>query len=63
VIGGPSILGGAGAVWRTVLGLYLLAMIANGCNLLGVDSKYQQIITGAIILVAVGTDAWSRRRT
>jgi ribose transport system permease protein len=61
VIGGTSILGGAGAVWRTVLGVLLLAMIGNGFNLLNVNSTYQRIFTGAIILFAVGLDAWSRR--
>ena len=61
VIGGTSILGGAGAVWRTVLGVLLLAMIGNGFNLLNVNSTYQRIFQGAIILVAVGVDAWSRR--
>ena len=61
VIGGTSILGGAGAVWRTVLGVLLLAMIGNGFNLLNVNSTYQRIFQGAIILFAVGVDAWSRR--
>lgn len=62
VIGGTSILGGAGAVWRTVLGIFLLAMIYNGFNLLGVDTRFQDIATGAIILIAVGVDAWARKR-
>lgn len=61
VIGGTSIMGGAGAVRRTVLGVLLLAMIGNGFNLLNVDSTYQRIFQGAIILIAVGIDAWSRR--
>jgi ribose transport system permease protein len=61
VIGGTSILGGAGAIWRTVLGVLLLAMIGNGFNLLNVNSTYQRIFQGAIILFAVGLDAWSRR--
>jgi ribose transport system permease protein len=61
VIGGTSILGGAGAVWRTVLGVLLLAMIGNGLNLLNVNSTYQRIIQGGIILIAVGIDAWSRK--
>jgi ribose transport system permease protein len=63
VIGGTSILGGAGAVWRTVLGVLLLAMIGNGFNLLNVNSTYQRIFQGAIILFAVGIDAWSRRQS
>jgi ribose transport system permease protein len=61
VIGGTSIMGGAGAVWRTILGVLLLAMIGNGFNLLNVNSTYQRIFQGAIILFAVGVDAWSRR--
>lgn len=61
VIGGTSIMGGAGAVWRTVMGVLLLAMIGNGFNLLNVNSTYQRIFQGAIILLAVGIDAWSRR--
>jgi ribose transport system permease protein len=63
VLGGTSILGGEGAVWRTILGVLLLAMIGNGFNLLNVDPMYQQIVQGAIILLAVGTDAWVRRST
>jgi ribose transport system permease protein len=61
VIGGTSILGGAGAVWRSVLGVVLLTLIANGFNLLNVNPTYQQIFQGAIILGAVSVDAWSRR--
>ena len=61
VIGGTSILGGAGAIWRTVLGVLMLAMIQNGFNLLNVSAVYQRIIYGAIIIGAVGIDAWSRR--
>jgi ribose transport system permease protein len=61
VIGGTSILGGEGAIWRTVLGLLLLALIRNGFNLLNIDPIFQQIFQGAIILAAVGIDAWARR--
>jgi ribose transport system permease protein len=63
VVGGTSIWGGEGAVWRTVLGVLLLALIENGFNLLQVDPTYQQILQGAIILLAVGFDAWTRRTT
>ncbi len=61
VIGGTSILGGEGAVWRTIMGVLLLAMIGNGFNLLSVNPTYQDIIRGAIIATAVGIDAWARR--
>jgi ribose transport system permease protein len=62
VIGGNSIFGGQGAVWRTMLGVALLALIRNGFNLLSVDPTYQQMVEGAIILAAVAVDAWSRQR-
>ena len=61
VIGGTSILGGQGAVWRSVLGILLLALIGNGFNLLGVNPIYQQILQGTIILTAVAVDAWARK--
>lgn len=61
VIGGTSIMGGAGAIWRTVVGVYVLALIQNGFNLLNVDLIFQRIIFGLILLTAVGIDAWSRR--
>ncbi len=63
LIGGNSVLGGEGAIWRTMVGVFILAVISNGFNLLGVDPLYQQIVSGTIILVAVGADAWTRRRT
>ena len=46
VVGGTSIMGGQGAIWRAVLGVLILAMIGNGFNLLGIDTIYQQIVQG-----------------
>lgn len=62
VVGGTSIGGGRGAVWRTVLGVFFLAMITNGFNLLGINIYYQQVIKGLIILLAVAVDALSTQR-
>lgn len=62
VIGGTSIMGGEGAIWRTVLGVLLLALIGNGFNLLGVEPMYQQIFQGAIIATAALIDVWVRRK-
>jgi len=62
VVGGTSILGGEGAVWRTVAGCLFIAMVGNGFNLEGLDPFYQQITLGLILLAAVGIDAWSRGR-
>jgi ribose transport system permease protein len=60
VVGGTSIQGGEGAIWRSVVGVLFIALINNGFTLLGLDPIYQQIVTGAIILGAVAVDAWSR---
>ena len=46
VVGGTSILGGEGAVWRGVLGVLTLAIIGNGFNLLDIDTTYQQLVQG-----------------
>ncbi|MBK8020645.1 MAG: ABC transporter permease [Chloroflexi bacterium] len=62
VIGGTSIMGGEGAVWRTVLGVLLLRLIANGFNLANVDTFYQDVFQGLIILLAVALDALRHRR-
>jgi ribose transport system permease protein len=63
VIGGTSILGGEGAIWRGVVGAFLLTLIGNGFNLLGWDTIYQQVLQGCLILFAVTMDRWLRRRT
>ena len=57
VVGGTSIAGGEGAVWRTAIGILFIALIGNGFNLLGLDPLYRQVALGAIILFAVGVDA------
>ena len=62
VVGGTSILGGEGAVWRTVVGVLFIALIGNGYDLLGLDPLYEQITLGGIMLLAVGIDAWARQR-
>jgi ribose transport system permease protein len=62
VLGGVSILGGEGAIWRAVLGAFFLQMIGNGFNLLNVKPEYQNVFKGAILVLAVSLDAWARRR-
>jgi ribose transport system permease protein len=62
VVGGTSILGGDGAVWRTVVGVLFIALIGNGYLLWQFDPLYEQITMGVLLLAAVGVDALSRRR-
>ena len=63
MVGGTSILGGGGAVWRTVVGTLFIALIGNGFVLLGLNPLYEQITLDDILLIAVGVDAWSRLRS
>ncbi|MDT3444533.1 MULTISPECIES: ABC transporter permease [unclassified Pseudofrankia] len=60
VVGGTSMLGGEGAVWRSVLGILFLALIGNGYNLLGLDPLYQQVTLGVLILLAVAVEGFGR---
>jgi len=62
VLGGTSLLGGEGAIWRSVLGAFFLQMIGNGFNLLGTTPEAQYVIKGVILAGAVSLDAWARRR-
>lgn len=62
VIGGTSILGGQGAMWRAFVGVMVLTVIGNGFNLLHWDTTYQQVVTGALILAAVAADGVFRKR-
>jgi ribose transport system permease protein len=62
VVGGTSIAGGEGSVWRTGIGVLFIALIGNGFNLLSVNPLYQQIVLGIILLIAVGLDSWARQR-
>ena len=52
-LGGTSIFGGVGSVWRTVLGVMILAMITNGFDLLAVPDYWQDIVRGILIVIAV----------
>ncbi|TNC25472.1 ABC transporter permease [Amycolatopsis alkalitolerans] len=63
VIGGTSILGGEGAIWRGVVGALLLTLIGNGFNLLGWDTTYQQVVQGCLILLAVTVDRYLRKKS
>lgn len=61
VIGGASLLGGAGSVWGTLLGAIIMGVIRNGLNLMNVSSYLQQLIMGLIIVSAVLFDSLRSR--
>jgi len=60
VIGGTSLLGGRGSITGTVLGTLVFATLANGMNHLRIDSNWQLICTGTILLAAVLIDVLSK---
>ena len=62
IVGGTSIMGGKGAIWRTVAAAFFLAFMNNGFNLLQVDPLWQRIILGLVIVIAVALDSWSQRK-
>ncbi len=61
VIGGTSLLGGRGRAIHGLLGGLVIGAIYNGLYLLGLEIQWQLIITGLVLLAAVGVDALSRR--
>jgi ribose transport system permease protein len=58
VVGGASLSGGRGNVLSTLIGAFLIVIVQNGLNLNAVPASIQNIILGAIILLAVGVDMW-----
>ena len=62
ILGGTSIYGGKGAIWRSIAGVYLLALIGNGFNILNIDPFLKDLVTGLIIIAAVGLSAARGRR-
>jgi ribose/xylose/arabinose/galactoside ABC-type transport system permease subunit len=63
VIGGGSLSGGEGSVLGTMVGALIMTVIASGCTQMGMPNWVQEIITGAIIVVAVALDRLRHRRT
>jgi ribose transport system permease protein len=56
VIGGASLSGGVGGILGSMLGAFLMSVLANGCTLTGVPNYVQEILIGAIIVAAVALD-------
>jgi ribose transport system permease protein len=58
VVGGTSLAGGRGGVLHTVIGVLTLGVLSNGLVLSGVQPFYQQIVQGALIVIALAVGAW-----
>jgi ribose transport system permease protein len=62
VIGGGSLRGGEGSVIGTLVGAFIMGLLSNGSDLLGISPYLQQAIIGAVIIVAVTFDEFRKRR-
>lgn len=62
VIGGGSLHGGEGSVIGTLIGAFIMGLLSNGSDLLGVSPYLQQAIIGAVIILAVTVDELRKRR-
>lgn len=62
VIGGTSMSGGVGTVGGTLIGILIIGVITNGLNMMGIDSFWQGVFKGIIILVAVIVDVQRKKR-
>lgn len=62
VIGGGSLSGGEGRILGSLVGAFLMAYLANGCNLQGIPNYVQEILIGGIIVAAVAIDRLRHRR-
>jgi ribose transport system permease protein len=61
VVGGTSLAGGIGSMWRTAVGLGIIATISNAFSLADINPSYQDIVKGGIIIGALAIDVFARR--
>ncbi|MCU1547534.1 MAG: sugar transporter permease [Arthrobacter sp.] len=60
VLGGTSLFGGEGVLWRVVLGVLFLGVLSNGMNLLHVSSYIQELVIGVVLIAAVAAERLKR---
>lgn len=63
LIGGTSLFGGVGTVFGTFIGALILTLLLNGMNLLEVNTNWQPLVTGVIVVLAVWLDMQTRGRS
>jgi D-xylose transport system permease protein len=62
VIGGTSLMGGAGTISGAVIGALVMASLDNGMSIMNLDSYWQFIVKGSILMLAVWVDIYSRQK-
>ena len=61
VIGGTSFAGGVGGMVESFIGLFVIQLLTNCMNQLGVDSYYQRLCEGILIVIIIGSDCFGRK--
>lgn len=62
VIGGTSMSGGFGTISGTLIGVFIMSVLKTGLPFIGLQTHYQQVATGVVIVVAVFVDVWNRNK-
>jgi len=61
VLGGAALHGGEGKLYKSVIGVFIMVTLGNGLNLLNVDSYWQRVAIGAVIILAAAADRLRHR--
>ncbi len=61
IIGGTSLLGGRGSILGTVIGALIMSVLVNGLRIMSIQSEWQNIVVGVVILIAVFFDSLRNR--
>jgi len=61
VLGGASLYGGEGKLYKSVIGVFIMIVLANALNLANVPSHWQEVTVGIVIVLAAAADRWRRR--
>ena len=62
VIGGGSLFGGEGSIAGAMIGAFIMTILSNGLQIMGMSSYWQQLITGIVLIIAVLIDTTRRKK-
>jgi ribose transport system permease protein len=60
ILGGASLKGGEGSLYKSVIGVFIMIVLGNSLNLLNVDSYWQRVAVGGVIIAAAAADRLRR---